>query len=115
MLAFEVRYGTTRTVFLIGRHAIKVPALVEWRLFLKGLLANMQEVRLHSIDPVNLCPAKTVLPGGFAIVMPRCSPVTRVEFEEYDVLKQKIAVPVEAKMDSFGWLESRIVAVDYGN
>lgn len=34
------KFGTHRTVYLIGSWAIKVPVLNCWRLFLHGLLAN---------------------------------------------------------------------------
>lgn len=39
----KMAYGTTRAVLLIGRLAIKFPTMVEWRLFLYGMLGNMQE------------------------------------------------------------------------
>ncbi len=40
----RVTTGVTRTVFLCGRLAFKLPCMrYGWRLFLQGLLANMQE------------------------------------------------------------------------
>lgn len=41
-------YGTHRTVYLVRKLAIKVPVVSDWRMFLTGLLANMQEARFSA-------------------------------------------------------------------
>ena len=112
--------GSTRNVFLTRHYAIKVPRFVEWRLFLHGLLANMQEAkwwkRLHHDK---LCPVVFGMPGGWLLVMPRTVALSREEYFSFDypmfVQIGTGVLPVEHKLDSFGWYQGRIVAVDYGS
>ena len=110
-----VRSGVTRTVLLLGRWAVKLPCLhFGWRNFLQGLLANIQEREFGAAGWPELCPIVFSVPGGWLLVMPRARPMTA---EEFGMLKLDAftRVPVEAKPNSFGWLDGRIVAIDYGN
>ena len=125
------KFGTTRVVYLIGKYAIKFPVLVEWRLFLQGLLGNMMErdFTKWNIDE-KLCPVIFSVWGGFCNIMPRCESVTEDnfpdgwEFEEWseativDTPTHHITIaglPVEKKLSSFGLLNGKLVAVDYGS
>lgn len=112
-------FGTHRTTWLIGNYAVKTPVFVEWRLFLLGLLANMQEARFSACGWPELCPVVFRLPGGFVNVMRRAEPLTREQFFGFNyeqfAHKPDYWVPVENKWDSFGLLNGRIVAVDYGS
>ena len=117
-------YGSTRIVFLTRSWAIKVPYYLVWRNFLLGLLANMEERQLHDVywgeeyeSFDRLCPVKFSLWGGWLLVMPRCEPLTREEFEEWKAHcdYQNMPLEVEPKLSSWGWLEGRVVAIDYGN
>lgn len=111
-------YGTTRAVLLIGKRALKFPVVTEGRLFLLGLLDNMQERQFARMDDPRLCSVRFSLPGGWLVVMQRTTPLTREEFDALDyetfVNHGAFRVSAENKLDSFGWLEGRIVAVDYG-
>lgn len=111
-------FGTHRTTYLIGRWAIKVPVFVEWRLFLHGLLANMQERNFSKTGWPELCPVIFSVPGGWFLVMRKAEALTRDEFFNLDykafVEKPDYVVPVEDKPDSFGKINGQIVAVDYG-
>ena len=114
------RQGITREVFLIGRWAFKFPRIVSgWRMFLCGLLANMQERSFAAAGWPELCPVVFSIPGGWLVVMRRARPLTPEEwsnFRPYDFCeKGDHVIPAETKLDSFGVLDSRIVAVDYGN
>ena len=113
------RHGTTRTVWLIGRWAIKVPSCCKWRLFLHGLLANLQERSFSATRWAKLCPVLWSTPGGWLLVMRRARPLTRAEWDAFDpepwCQEEDYVIPAEHKMDSFGVLDGRIVAVDYGN
>jgi len=112
----EIKYGSTRTVFLVGNFAIKVPSFVQWSLFLQGLLANINETKFSKVKIFNnLCPVVFSIPGGFLNVMPLCQPITMTDFKYHMVEIKNFGVEVEPKLDSFGWLEGKIVAVDYGN
>lgn len=120
--------GVTRTVILTKRWAIKVPCLVYgWKYFLYGFLANMQEHDWSGFDE-RLCPIRYAAPGGLFVVMPRCQMLTDQEFldlvhdgwarivdeETGTELPYSRELPVELKTCSFGKLNGRIVAVDYG-
>ena len=130
----SVAKGTTRTVLLWRSWAFKVPSAYTWRLFLQGLLANMQEARWGRLGWPELCPVLLAVPGGLLVVMPRCD--TRAETGEEeafkavligwarrDALKAGVGLGmVEDKLDSWGvlWDERfkdgrRLVAVDYGD
>ncbi len=115
----SLHYGTTRTVLLIGDYAIKFPALTSWRLFLYGLLGNMQEARFSRSDCPDLCPVVFHVPGGFCTVMRRAEKITREQFFALDVEqwreREHVTIPVENKLDSFGILDGKIVAIDYGS
>lgn len=111
--------GCTRFVILTGSYAIKIPQFkYEWRHFLLGLLANMQEATFSKTKWPELCPVTFSVPGGWLIVMRRARRMTRDEWDSFDPDKfrfqKEYTVPVEAKLDSFGWLDGRVVAIDYG-
>jgi hypothetical protein len=57
-------------------------------------------------------------PGGWLLVMPRCEPIsqelTDAEFEKFAHHDDRW-IPVENKADSFGILDGRLVAIDYGS
>lgn len=120
-----LRRGITREVLLLGPVALKFPSARSWRLFLQGLLANMQEKRFSHVSK-NLCPVTTILPGGFCNAMPRVLPLSEADFSRlWDndgapmarlIVDNQTELPIEfSKPDSFGWLNGRIVAVDYGS
>ncbi len=114
-----LRNGSTRWVLLIGRFAVKIPSLHSWKRFLNGLLANLQEVEFWGCKEMRpkLCPVLFYIPLGFLVVMPRVRIlVDELSVEELErfCLDENFTVPAEPKMDSFGWYEGRLVAVDYG-
>lgn len=108
--------SSTRWVIITSRYAFKFPSLLTWRCFLRGLLANMQEVQLSGKDPI-LCPVVFSLPGGFLVVMPRALPLQN-DFDftglYQSLVREGYELPVERKADSFGILNGAVVAVDYG-
>jgi hypothetical protein len=113
------REGSTRIVVLIGNLAIKAPRLSEWRLFLQGLLANMNEVRWSKSGLDGFAPVLWHLPGGFALAMKRARELTDEEFLslDFDAWRDRgdYLIPVEPKSNSLGWIDGQIVAIDYGN
>jgi len=83
-LNIKVCYGTTRIVLLISSWAIKVPSCVEWRLFLWGILGNIQEAQLWNKMPNArdmMCPILFTSPGKLLIIMRRAMPVSRYDWE----------------------------------
>lgn len=107
----QIKSGATRHVFLIGTKAIKIPRCTHWHLFLTGLLANMQERRFSGVfENLALCWGD---PLGFFIVMPRASPLSDEAWASVNV--DEWADMVESKQDSFGMIDGKVVAVDYGS
>lgn len=115
----RIAQGVTRHVLLVGSVAIKVPRVSEWRLFLLGLLANMQEAIFSKTRWPELCPVLWHVPGGWLVVMRRARVLTDDEFAALDleswVDRGDYVIPAEVKPDSFGYLDGQLVAVDYGN
>ena len=111
--------GVTRHVFLVGAVAIKVPRVTYgWKMFLEGLLANMQEREFGRAGWPGICPVICSLPGGWLVVQRRALVMTEEEFAAFDaaafVANPEYTIPAELKADSFGWLDGMPVAVDYG-
>ena len=126
-LQLEIKRGVTRWVILIGKYAVKLPRIhisrehwfCAWENFLRGLLGNMKENQFGTLEFDVLCPVIFYLPGGFLTVMARATPLTDVQWDTLDVEaffhNGDLSVDlVEDKRDSFGTLNGRIVAVDYG-
>ena len=114
------RQGVTREVILTRRYAIKIPKLIYgWHKFLCGLLANMQERQFAGAGWPQLCPVIFSLPGGWLVVMPRAEMLSDAEWCAFDAKAfcetGDYVIPAEFKQDSFGKVDGRIVAIDYGN
>ncbi len=119
------RTGCARIVFLTKQYAWKIPNFLasdrtlSWRLFCQGMLANMQEVVFSRTGWVELCPVLWHLPLGLLVVMPKVQVLTQEEFDAMDfqafVEQEDYCIPIEEKANSLGWLDGKIVAIDYGN
>lgn len=115
------RTGASRIVILTRRYAIKIPNFRDdWpRLFCRGICANMQEVNFAITGWPELCPVLFSLPWGLLLVMPRLRLLTDDEFVEHIpegwTDRGDYVIPVEMKSNSFGWLDQRPVAIDYGD
>lgn len=111
-----ILWGCNRMVILSRTRAYKFPNPTSWKSFLFGLLNNMNEVR-RSGRP-GLCPVLWSIPGGWLVVMPRADKMELREFEtllKAQWLEQIIAhTHVERKPCSWGWIDGKLVAVDYG-
>lgn len=108
--------GASRFVILSGRLAVKVPHPGSWRRFLHGLLANDQEALFGRSGWPELCPVVFSLPGGFLLVMRRAKPCSDADALDFDALTNRpdYVIPAEPKPSSWGWLDGRVVAIDYG-
>ena len=114
------RTGCTRIVILTHHFAFKLPNFLDgFRLFLHGLLANLQESAFGKANYEGLCPVLFAVPFGLLIVMPRARVFTDEEFLAFDyekfVYRKNYKIPAENKKNSFAWLNGKIVAIDYGN
>lgn len=108
------RTGRNRWVILVGRYAIKLPSPRSWQDFLFGLLNNLHEARDGKLP--GRCPVVARLPLGFAVVMRRAIPLSEQEFAAFGAYEfcREHGISAEHKPDSFGKLNGRIVALDYG-
>ncbi len=110
--------GITRDVFLIGKYAFKFPSFRQWSLFLRGLCCNITEREISKFSD-EFCPVLWSIPGGWLVVMPRCETLAEGDMtdEWYDAFRDRKEVHgfVERKLCSFGKLDGKIVAVDYGS
>lgn len=115
----RVTLGISRTVYLVGPYAIKVPcARYGWAKWLRGLIANLQERSIGRAGLEGVCPVLFADPLGFVVVMPRAEPLPGdLSAEAYDrfVNRADYVIPAENKADSFGYLNGELVALDYGN
>lgn len=110
--------GVTRLVILTKNYAIKIPNFCRgWRMFLHGLICNMHEKMFSDTKWEQLCPIVFAVWGGWLVVMKRARPLTDEEWNSFDCetfVKEPNLIPVETKRCSFGVLNGKIVAVDYG-
>lgn len=115
----KIKKGATRYVFLIGKYAIKIPCLSSWRLFLNGLLSNMQEKAfwdgLHNKFLAKIYYANFM---GFILIMERadsvCSKYDKT-LPEFFLKCKKAYLPVDPKADNVGKFNGNKKLIDYGN
>lgn len=102
--------GVTREVIIIGGLVFKIPSFRSYKLFLHGLLANMQEKEwwYHTRDK-RLCPIWFYIPLGLLVIMPRLTAAKSVNFLKFSGL------PLDKKIENFGKYKGKVVLLDYGN
>lgn len=117
--------GATRQVFILKNVVIKIPSFVEWRLFLHGLLANIQESKFSDrCDRDDLCPVVNTSRFGFMLVMKKAKVFS--DDINWDIFKTIIEnkytndemrefMCSDLKPSNFGILDGRLVKIDYGN
>jgi hypothetical protein len=113
------RRGVTRECLLIGRYAFKIPSWASWEYWLMGMLNNKHEHELSRVFPHLVCPILFRIRGGFLNVMPRARMLTPDEWQAFTAEMEATdwakwaSIAVERKLDSFGIVSGRIVALDY--
>jgi len=110
----QIKKGTTRLVVLAGSYAFKLPWGKTWPLFLRGLLANMQERDFSGVF-ANLCPVVFAVWGGWLTIMLRADSVSEEELgAAWSSLPEEVREMAESKAGNYGRLQGCLVAVDYG-
>jgi hypothetical protein len=118
-----IRKGASRVVFLIGPWAIKVPRLTQPHRSI-GRYANRDEQHLWATDNRRslMCPVLFADRWGWVVIMPRCTEVSRNDYEAWDdehsfdihVIGEDPS-PFERGSKDVGRLpDGRIVFIDYG-
>ena len=108
----KIKNGSFRITFVIGKYAIKVPRLRQWRYFLQAILMNIYEKEWSKVDDYDLCPVYFSF-LGLINIMPYCKPITEKEYKKLKMYK--FIGLSENKISSFGKYKNKIVAVDYGD
>lgn len=114
--------GYTRTVLLVGRWAIKVPALhtccftgYQWKRFKAGWASNHLERSVSKAGAPEVCPVVFSFLWGLVIVMPRLKILTFDEWCAADLhTAEAEAFYADNKPENFGWYQGRPVLLDYG-
>lgn len=114
--------GITRFVILTDNYAIKVPKIGNWKNFLLGFVANMEEsvvwrcacVPYGGLSHVkqHLCPVVWCDRFGFVCVMKRAEPLNGVDPRQaYLKLEPHFN---DHKDDNYGIIAGSVVMIDYG-
>ncbi len=121
--SFQIKKGTTRTVFLIGNYAIKIPRFWhkysgdKWKSFLRGILANIDEHYWwkHSHKKEKLCPVVFKSPLGCILVMVRAESLIDSEYNKAELDKEFFGLPLDNKQINFGKINNKTVLIDYAD
>lgn len=117
--------GTTRFCICIGKYAFKFPKFSisypnghRWKIFLRGILANIDENYWwkYSQNKEKLCDVLFYFPLGLFIVMKRAKPLSDTEYEYEKMKKDFCEFSLDNKKENFGKLDDdRIVLIDYAD
>jgi hypothetical protein len=113
-----ITYAVIRFVILNRRLAYKLLSPRCGKPFPLRILANMPEVMFGRTGWPEFCPVLWWIPGGFFVVMPRVEVCTaETAPADYEPLTDGLdhVVPAEHKPSSWGYLDGRLVAIDYGS
>lgn len=130
--AVKVRRGITRTVLVFKRYAVKMPSLrpygdglagLLWSIS-RGILANQGEAEWWRHAELSqremLCPVLHSWLGGIVNIYPRCEPyVVGMETQEAMFRREFLPLPDlapqpgDTKADNYGWLNGKLVVLDY--
>lgn len=117
----KIYKGSSRWVFVVSSIAVKIPSFTSYRSFLWGLIANMNEVKFWNYANMKhkLCPITFYVPFGLLVVMPKVKVLTKGDGIGNDYLLsfcicENGKIPAETKLDSFGFLNNKLVCIDYG-
>lgn len=110
--------GITRIVIELKTVVIKIPNfLYQWDHFLKGILANIHEYAIfkNSEKKDLLCPIIWCSWGGWILVMKKARVLTDEEYLDMDLTPfLEFGLINDNKSDAFGYIENKIVKIDYG-
>ena len=114
----RVEFGASRFVILTDNYAFKFPRLDRRNEYgwlqnvMRSLCANIVEWVLWDRTRADtLGPIVFHIPCGLLNVMPRAIRATEADLNLIDF--ENLTVGAERKADSWGWLNGRLVAIDY--
>ena len=114
--------GCTRNVILVGKVAIKIPKISNFRLFSLGIRHNKKEKKVTDAKiTANISPVIFSFFGLFIISKRACHVKNRglyfVDFAELCAKNKNLTMFFirDAKPCNFGYLNGRLVKIDYGS
>jgi hypothetical protein len=119
-----IKTGITRIVFVLETRVVKIPNFFySWQSFLRGILANISEGQTWRWNSGKyergkshlLCPVILTSWGGWILIMRKAE--TAIFYEdgrEFDFSKHIAEFPGDDKPSNYGFLEGRLVKIDYG-
>lgn len=130
-----IRRGATRIVFIFKRVVVKVPNNQEYKLFLHGILANLQEKSFsRGCNRDDLAKVKFCSHLGFFLVMEKAEVIKleelwETDWEDADSWEQfsdylhelykddemKEFMLSDPKPSNWGYINGRLVKIDYGD
>ena len=121
----QIKLGSTRKVFIFKNFVIKIPNIQEYRLFLHGILANLQEKTFSCMNRIDLGKVKFCSHFGFILAMEKANVLNYEDidwnkFEDFLKLKYKDDEMKEfmlsdLKPTNWGYINNQLVRIDYGN
>lgn len=124
----KIKNGATRIVFIFNRFVIKVPNIREYKLFLQGILSNLQEKTFSGWYVGRLANVYFCDVLGLFLVMEKAEEVTNMNDDElYEYLYrniynkipdddgEKIFMMSDCKVNNWGYINGKLVKIDYGN
>lgn len=119
--------GVTRKVFIFSKFVVKIPNFKELRLFLSGILANLQEKQWSGIHP-DLARVLFCSWFGLVLVMEKAEvcaermgedeswgPFIEMLEERYKDDEFKEFILSDGKPYNWGYIGNRLVKIDYGS
>lgn len=114
--------GVTRIVIVLKSVVIKIPKLVQWDHFIRGILSNIDENRTWKYNSGKyergashlLCPVIWCSWGGWILIMKRATPLTREDWDKVNFHNHVRIFPGDDTISNYGFLDSRLVKIDYG-
>ena len=113
----------TRTVIVLKKYVIKFPTFKTYELFLNGLLANIQEKKFSGTHK-DLAKVKYCNKYGLFLLMEKANVLPNsVDYNDFlKYLKDKYRnddmksfMLSDMKVNNWGYINNRIVKIDYGN
>lgn len=121
----RIKRGATRIVFIFKQFVIKIPNIQEYRLFLNGLLANLQEKEFSKMNRSDLCHVKFCTKFGLILIMNKAEEldiknIDWLIFKEqleskYENDQMKEFILSDSKPSNWGYINNKLVKIDYGN
>lgn len=120
-MSIQFHKGTTRYVLLVSNYAIKFPSFCSWKLFLTGLLCNLQEHTFGRCGFPELANVYWMCPGGWFLIQERVRPIHHIGLFwlhlERMIKDSQLAeefLRSDVKYSNFGYRGSQLVKLDYG-